>query len=70
MARKPKKVKIIPRIPVKELEVGCVYKSFVLDLVKILEISEERQTVVIFNITGAYRQWKTFKQINLIEKIR
>ena len=65
MAKKQEKAE---KIPVKDLEVGATYRTYVLDLVKILQIDEDRETVVLYNISGAHKQWVAFKNIFLIEK--
>jgi len=65
MAKKQEKAE---KIPVKDLEVGATYRTYVLDLVKILQIDEDRETVVLYNISGAHKQWVSFKNIFLIEK--
>lgn len=64
------KKKVMTKIPVNELEVDGVYRSYVQDIVKILEIKKDTETVVLFNISGAHKQWTEFKYINLVERIR
>lgn len=66
-----KKVEVnVNRIPVSELEVNCVYKTYVQELVKILEINNERKSICLYNISGAHKQWVDFKNIYLTNKIR
>lgn len=61
---------VVTKIPVNELELDGVYKTYVQELVKILKIDEERQEIVLFNISGAHKQWVGFKNIYLTERIR
>jgi hypothetical protein len=58
------------KIEVKDLEVGVTYKNYVQDLCKVLSINETTQTVCLYNITGAFRQWILFNNVNLVQKIR
>jgi mRNA-degrading endonuclease RelE of RelBE toxin-antitoxin system len=55
-------------IQVKDLEIGGVYQNHVKDLVKVLEINNETKTVLFYNISGAHKQWISFKNIALVEK--
>lgn len=57
------------RIPLDEIEVGGVYKSYANDLVKIEEKNDEREQVVLSNITHAFRQWVSYKNIYLVDRI-
>lgn len=65
-----KKQQSVPKIPVKDMEVDGVYKTYVQEIVKILEINKETETIVLFNISGAHKQWIEFRNIYLIERIR
>ena len=68
MAKK-KNGEVSPKIPVKEIEVDGVYRTWVSDIVKIQKIDEDRQTVVLYNITGSFKQWVAFKNIYLTERL-
>lgn len=57
------------RIPVEEIEVDGVYKSYVNDIVKILSIHKDRKQIVLYNVTSAHKQWIDFKNIYLISRI-
>jgi len=61
----PKKEDIIP---VKDLVINGVYQSWVQDIVKILKINESTQTITLYNVSGAHKQWTSFKHINLIKR--
>jgi len=69
MAKKKKETSV-ERIPLNEIEVGGIYKTFVNELVRIEEIRGKEEKIVLYNLTGAHKQWVDFKHIFLIEKIR
>ena len=56
-------------IKVEDIEIGNVYRTHVKDLVKILEINEERESILLYNISGSFKQAVDFKNIALVEKI-
>ena len=56
-----------PKIPVSEIKVGGVYKTYVNDLIRIEDINETTQMIRLYNVTGAFKQWTAFKNIYLIE---
>ena len=60
----------ITKIDVKDLEVDATYRNYVKDLCKVLSVDEKTQTVCLYNITGAFKQWILFDNVNLIQKIR
>jgi len=71
MAKKKKEEsKQVPKIPVNEIELGGVYKTFVNELVRVDKIDGEKKQIVLYNINGAHKQWIDFQHIYLIEKIR
>lgn len=71
MAKKKKETqKQITKIPVEDLEIDGVYRTYVKDIVKVLEINEQTETVKLYNISGAHRQWTKFKYVNIVEKVR
>ena len=57
------------KIPVEELKVDGVYKTYVGDIVKILKINNERKEIVLSNVTGAHKQWTSFKNIYIVEQL-
>ena len=59
-----------PRIPVSEIVVGGAYKTYVNDIVKILRINEETETITLYNVTGSFKQWTSFKNIYLVKRIK
>ena len=61
---------LAPKIPVNEIELGGVYKTYVNELVQVLQINGETNQFLIYNISGAHKQWIDFKYIYLTEKIR
>jgi len=67
--KKVSKEKENNNINVEDIEVGCVYRNYVKDLVKILEINKEKQQILLYNISGSFKQWLAFKNIALIEKL-
>ena len=69
MAKKKAETDELKKIPVSELEVGGVYKSAVQDLIRIENIDEENQKVVVYNISGAHKIWLDFKHIFMVEKV-
>ena len=71
MAKKKKEesAEQLPKIPVNEIEIGGVYKSAVQDLVRVESINEETQKIVVYNVSGAHRQWIDFRHIYLVEKV-
>jgi len=64
-----KKNGVTPKIPVSELKINTVYRTYVRDIVKILKINEATKTVVLYNVTGSFRQWVDFKNIYIVEKL-
>lgn len=61
--------KPIDKIPVEDIQVEGVYKTYVGDIIKVLDINKATKTVTLFNITGSFKQWTEFKNVNLIRKI-
>jgi hypothetical protein len=70
MAKKKEETQELPKIPVEEIELGGVYKTAANDIVKVERIDGESKKIVLYNISGAHRQWIDFKHIYLIEKLR
>ena len=64
MAKKEKKEKL----PVSEIFEGATYRTYVLDLVKILKKDDEKEEIILYNISGSHKQWISFKNIYLIER--
>lgn len=60
---------LAPKIPVNEIELGGVYKTAVQDIVRIEKIDGENEKIVLYNISGAHRQWVGFGHIYLTEKL-
>ena len=56
-------------IPVKDLKIGTLYKTYQKDIVKIEKIDEERQSVVMYNATAQCRQWVDFRHVLITNKI-
>ena len=56
-------------IKVEDIVIDGVYKTHVKDLIKILEINEERKSILLYNISGSFKQIVDFKRIALVEKI-
>ena len=50
-------------------EINCVYQTHVKDLVKVIKIYDETQTVLLQNISGAFSQRVDIKNLNLVKKI-
>lgn len=69
MAKKKAEIAETKRIPVKDIKVNDIYKTYVNDIVKVTKINEESETITLYNVTGSYNQWISFKHIFLIEKI-
>jgi len=57
------------KIPVSEIVIGGVYKTYANDLVKIEAKNEEREQITLSNITHAIRQWVAYKNIYLTDRI-
>lgn len=58
-----------PKIPVNEIEIGGVYKTAVQDIVRVEKIDGGNEKIVVYNISGAHKQWIDFKHIYLVEKL-
>ena len=56
-------------IKVEDITVDGVYRTYVKDLVKIIEINKNRKSISLFNISGSFNQIIDFKNIALVEKI-
>jgi len=69
MSKTLKNNKDIPKILIEDLVVGGVYQTYVSDIVKILSINEKKKEIKFYNVTGAFNQWRNFKNIYLIKKI-
>ena len=52
-----------------DVEVDGVYQTHVKDIIKILKIDEEKQSVFLYNISGAFNQWVDLKNLNIVKKI-
>jgi len=64
MAKKKVKTEVEKdRIPVEDIVVGGVYKTYVQEIVKVLKKDEDRQEFVLFNVNGAFKQWTAFRHI-------
>ncbi len=59
---------VTQKIPVGEIEVGATYRTYVKDLVKILDKNEKTEMIILYNISGSHKQWVSFKNIYLIER--
>jgi len=68
MAKKKAELAAEKRIAVKDIVVDGVYKTYVNDIVKVLQINMDREQFVLMNITGSFKQWTDFKNIYLIER--
>lgn len=60
---------LAPKIPLNEIELGGIYKTAVQDIVRVEKIDGGNEKIVLYNISGAHRQWVDFKYIYLVEKI-
>jgi len=69
MVKTLNKNKDIPKIPIENLIVGGVYQSYVSDIVKVLSIDKNKKEIKLYNVTGAFNQWISFKNIYLIKEI-
>jgi hypothetical protein len=63
-----KKAERLVKIPIEEIEVNGVYKTYVNDIVKVLSIDKEKEQFVLMNITGSFKQWIDFKNIFLVTR--
>lgn len=66
---KKKELIELPPIPINEIELGGVYRAAVNDLVKVEKIDAGNKKVVLYNITGAHKQWVDFRYLHLVEKV-
>jgi len=64
-----KKKETVNRIPKEDIMVGGVYRNAVQDIVKVLKIDEIEQRFILFNVSGAHKQFTDFKHIWLTEKL-
>ena len=70
MAKKKANTKVKKeKLHLDEIVIGGVYKTYVNDLVKIEQKNDDTEQVVLTNITHAYRQWVSYKNIYLTDRI-
>lgn len=69
MVKKKNLMEEVEKISVEDIEINGVYKTYVGDIVKILEIDNERECITLMNITGSFKQWIDFKNIFLVRRI-
>jgi len=69
MAKKKETQETTNRIPLEEIELGGVYKNYVNDIVKVEKIVGDQEKIIFYNISGAHRQWISFKNVFLVEKV-
>jgi hypothetical protein len=60
----------VNRIEPSDIDVGGIYRTYVNDLVRVESFNGETNKFVLYNISGAHRQWIDPANICLIEKIR
>jgi len=60
----------INTIPVKDLEINCLYYTHTKDLVKILGINEETKEIHLYNMSESCNMWVKLDRHIIVEKVR
>jgi hypothetical protein len=60
---------LAPKIPINQIDLGGVYKTAVQDIVRVESIDGAKNQFVLYNISGAHKQWVDFNNLYLVEKV-
>jgi len=57
-------------LSIDELTEGKIYKSNLLELIKVEKINKDSKIVTLYNISESLRMWLPFKSVKLIEELK